>query len=170
MWLRPAIKLAIIAGYTSVILVMLLGQSRVFFSMSRDALLPRLFSDVHPKFRTPWRSNLLFMVTTGAVAAFAPISVLGEMTSIGTLFAFVLVCIGVIIMRRTHPGTHRPFKTPGVPVVPILGVGFNLVMMYFLGWTNWLRLFIWMAIGLFVYFNYSQKRSLVQHPEPAQRR
>ncbi|HXP86269.1 MAG TPA: amino acid permease [Bryobacteraceae bacterium] len=165
MWLRPAIKLAIIAGYTSVILVMLLGQSRVFFSMARDRLLPKLFSDIHPKFRTPWRSNLLFMVLTGAVAAFAPISVLGEMTSIGTLFAFVLVCIGVIIMRRTHPGTHRPFRTPGVPLVPALGVGFNLVMMYFLGWTNWLRLFIWMALGMIVYFNYSRKRSLFQNPE-----
>jgi APA family basic amino acid/polyamine antiporter len=170
MWLRPAIKLAIIAGYTSVILVMLLGQSRVFFSMSRDRLLPKLFSDIHPKFRTPWRSNLLFMVLTGAVAALAPISVLGEMTSIGTLFAFVLVCIGVIIMRRTHPGTHRPFRTPGVPLVPVLGVGFNLVMMYFLGWTNWLRLFIWMALGMIVYFKYSRKHSLFQNPvEPVKR-
>lgn len=164
-WLRPAIKLAIIAGYTSVILVMLLGQSRVFFSMSRDALLPKLFSEIHPKFRTPWRSNLLFMVLTGAVAALAPISVLGEMTSIGTLFAFVLVCIGVIIMRRTHPGTHRPFKTPGVPLIPLLGVAFNLVMMYFLGWTNWLRLFIWMALGLIVYAKYSRKHSRFQNPE-----
>jgi APA family basic amino acid/polyamine antiporter len=159
-WLRPAIKLAIIAGYTSVILVMLLGQSRVFFSMSRDGLLPKIFSDIHPKFRTPWRSNLLFMVFTGLFAAFAPISILGEMTSIGTLFAFVLVCIGIIIMRRTHPDLPRPFKTPLVPLIPILGIAFNVTMMYGLGWSNWARLIIWMALGMFVYFGYSRKRSI----------
>ena len=110
MWMRPVIKFAIILGFTSVILVMLLGQSRVFFSMSRDGLLPKVFSDVHPKFRTPWRSNLLFMVFTGVFAAFAPISALGDMTSIGTLFAFVLVCIGIIVMRRTHAGTASPLQ------------------------------------------------------------
>jgi basic amino acid/polyamine antiporter, APA family len=161
-WLRPAVKLAIILGFTSVILVMLLGQSRVFFSMSHDRLLPRVFSDIHPKFRTPWRSNLLFMAFTGIFAAFAPISALGEMTSIGTLFAFVLVCIGIIIMRRTHPDHPRPFRTPFVPLIPILGITFNLVLMYGLGWTNWVRLFGWMAIGLIVYFTYSRKRSLTQ--------
>ncbi|HEY4363458.1 MAG TPA: amino acid permease [Bryobacteraceae bacterium] len=159
-WLRPAIKLAIIGGYTSVILVMLLGQSRVFFSMSRDGLLPKIFSDIHPKFRTPWRANLLFMVFTGVFAAFAPISILGEMTSIGTLFAFVLVCIGIIIMRRTHADLPRPFKTPLVPLVPILGIAFNLTMMVYLGWSNWARLFIWMALGMIVYFGYSRKRSI----------
>jgi len=162
-WLRPVIKLAIIAGYTSVILVMLLGQSRVFFSMSRDGLLPKLFSDVHPRFRTPWRSNLLFMVLTGLLAAFAPIQVLGEATSIGTLFAFVLVCGGIIIMRRTHPEIPRPFKTPFVPVVPILGIIFNLILIYGLGWTNWARLFGWMAIGLFIYFGYSRKHSITHN-------
>jgi APA family basic amino acid/polyamine antiporter len=161
-WLRPAIKLAIIAGYTSVILVMLLGQSRVFFSMSRDGLLPKIFCDIHPKFRTPWRSNLMFMLFTGVFAAFAPISYLGQMTSIGTLFAFVLVCIGIIIMRRTHADLARPFKTPLVPLVPILGIGFNVLMMYGLGWTNWLRLFIWMAIGLAIYFFYSRHHSQFQ--------
>jgi APA family basic amino acid/polyamine antiporter len=159
-WLRPAIKLAIIAGYSSVILVMLLGQSRVFFSMARDRLLPKIFSDVHPRFRTPWRSNLLFMGFTGVFAAFAPMSYLGEMTSIGTLFAFVLVCISILIMRRTHPELPRPFKTPLVPLVPLLGVGFNLVMMYGLGWSNWLRLFVWMAIGIVIYFTYSRHHSL----------
>jgi APA family basic amino acid/polyamine antiporter len=158
-WLRPAIKLAIIAGYTSVILVMLLGQSRVFFSMSRDGLLPKIFSDVHPRFRTPFRSNLLFMIFTGVFAAFAPISYLGEMTSIGTLFAFVLVCAGIIIMRRTHSELARPFRTPLVPAVPVLGIGFNLIMMYGLGWTNWLRLLVWMAIGLTIYFLYSRYHS-----------
>jgi len=163
MWLRPAVKLAIVMGYTSVILVMLLGQSRVFFSMSRDGLLPKLFSDIHPKFRTPWRSNLLFMVGTGLLAAIAPIRILGEATSIGTLFAFVLVCGGIIIMRRTHPDLPRPFKTPFVPVVPILGIGFNLVMIYGLGWTNWARLFGWMAIGLVIYFAYSRKHSITHN-------
>jgi APA family basic amino acid/polyamine antiporter len=133
----------------------------VIFSMSRDGLLPKLFSDIHPKFRTPWRSNMMFMLFTGLFAAFAPISYLGEMTSIGTLFAFVLVCIGIIIMRRTHANLHRPFRTPLVPLIPILGIGFNLTMMYGLGWSNWLRLFVWMAIGLIVYFSYSRKRSHV---------
>jgi APA family basic amino acid/polyamine antiporter len=163
MWLRPAVKLAIVMGYTSVILVMLLGQSRVFFSMSRDGLLPKLFCDIHPRFRTPWRSNLLFMVATGLLAAIAPIRILGEATSIGTLFAFVLVCGGIIIMRRTHPDLSRPFKTPFVPVVPILGIGFNLVMIYGLGWTNWARLFGWMAIGLVIYFMYSRKHSITHN-------
>ena len=159
-WMRPAVKFAIIMGFTSVILVMLLGQSRVFFSMSRDRLLPRVFSDIHPRFRTPWRSNLLFMLFTGVFAAFAPISALGEMTSIGTLFAFVLVCIGIIIMRRTHPDLPRPFKTPLVPLLPILGIAFNLLLMYGLGWTNWARLGGWMAVGLIIYFTYSRKRSI----------
>ncbi len=162
-WLRPAIKLAIIAGYTSVILVMLLGQSRVFFSMSRDRLLPKVFSDIHPRFRTPWRSNLLFMAGTGLLAAFAPIQVLGEATSIGTLFAFVLVCGGIIIMRRTHPELPRPFKTPWVPFIPILGIVFNLSLMAGLGWTNWARLFGWMAIGLIIYFTYGRKHSITHN-------
>ncbi len=162
-WLRPAIKLAIIAGYTSVILVMLLGQSRVFFSMSRDGLLPKLFCDVHPKFRTPWRSNLLFMGVTGLLAAFAPIQVLGEATSIGTLFAFVLVCAGILIMRRTYPELKRPFRTPWVPLIPILGILFNLSLMAGLGWTNWARLFGWMALGLLVYFGYSRKHSITHN-------
>jgi basic amino acid/polyamine antiporter, APA family len=162
-WLRPAVKLAIVMGYTSVILVMLLGQSRVFYSMSRDGLLPKLFSDIHPRFKTPWRSNLLFMVATGLLAGIAPIRILGEATSIGTLFAFVLVCGGIIIMRRTHPDLPRPFRTPFVPVVPILGIGFNLVLIYGLGWTNWARLFGWMAIGLIVYFRYSRKHSITHN-------
>lgn len=158
-WLKTAIKLAIIAGYTSVILVMLLGQSRVFYSMSRDGLLPRIFSDIHPKFRTPWRSNLLFMVFVSLFAAFAPIKLVGEMTSIGTLFAFVLVCGGVIIMRRTHPELPRPFRTPFVPALPIVGILVNLFLMAGLGWENWTRLFVWLAIGLFIYFGYSRYHS-----------
>ena len=160
MFFRPAVKLAIILGFTSVILVMLLGQSRVFFSMSRDRLLPQVFSDIHPRFRTPWRSNLLFMGFTGLFAAFAPLSALGDMTSIGTLFAFVLVSLGIIVMRRTHPERHRPFRTPFVPIVPILGVAFNLFLMFGLGLSNWIRLFGWMGLGLIVYFTYGRKRSI----------
>jgi APA family basic amino acid/polyamine antiporter len=158
-WLKTAVKIAIIAGYTSVILVMLLGQSRVFFSMSRDGLLPGIFSRVHPKYRTPWLSNLLFMVFVSAFAALAPIQVVGEMTSIGTLFAFVLVCGGILVMRKSHPDLPRPFRTPLVPLVPILGILFNLALMFGLGAENWARLLIWMAIGLFVYFSYSRKHS-----------
>jgi basic amino acid/polyamine antiporter, APA family len=169
-WLATAIKVAIIAGYTSVILVMLLGQSRVFYSMSRDRLLPSLFSDIHPKWRTPWRSNILFMIFVALFAALAPIQIVGEMTSIGTLFAFVLVSAGILVMRRTHPELPRPFRTPLVPLVPILGILANLFLMFGLGLENWMRLFIWMAIGMFVYFGYSRKHSLLNQPEPATRR
>ncbi len=164
-WLKSVIKIAIIAGYTSVILVMLLGQSRVFYSMSRDGLLPKLFSDIHPKFRTPWRSNLLFMVFVGCAAAFTPIQIVGEMTSIGTLFAFVLVCIGIIVMRKTHPELPRPFRTPLVPFLPIVGIIVNLLLMAGLGWENWTRLFVWMAIGMAVYFGYSRHHSRLNMPE-----
>lgn len=159
LWLNKAVKIAILAGYTSVILVMLLGQSRVFFSMSRDGLLPKLFSDIHPRFLTPWRSNLLFMVFVSLFSAFAPIQVVGEMTSIGTLFAFVLVCAGILVMRKTHPNHPRPFRTPLVPLVPILGILANFLLMFGLGWTNWLRLFVWLGLGLVIYFGYSRHNS-----------
>jgi APA family basic amino acid/polyamine antiporter len=158
-WLKTAVKIAIIAGYSSVILVMLLGQSRVFFSMSRDGLLPKLFSDIHPKFKTPWRSNLMFMVFVALFAALAPIQIVGEMTSIGTLFAFVLVSAGILVMRKTHPEMPRPFRTPLVPLVPVLGILFNLALMAGLGAENWMRLLVWMALGLAVYFGYSRKHS-----------
>jgi APA family basic amino acid/polyamine antiporter len=161
-WLSTAMNLAVLAGLTSVMLVMLLGQSRVFYSMSRDGLLPKLFSSVHPKFRTPWRCNLVLMLFVGLFAAFAPIAVVGEMTSIGTLFAFVIVCAGILIMRRTHPFIPRPFKTPLVPLVPVLGIIANLFLMSGLGWSNWARLIVWLAIGLVIYFSYSRKRSVVQ--------
>jgi APA family basic amino acid/polyamine antiporter len=163
LWLQPLVKLAIIAGFTSVILVMLLGQSRVFFSMSRDGLLPRLFSDVHPRFRTPWRSNILFMGFVSLFSAFAPISMVGHMTSIGTLFAFVIVCAGVIIMRKTQPDLPRPFRTPLVPLVPVLGMLVNFALMFGLGWSNWARLFGWLAIGLCIYFGYSRYHSRLRH-------
>jgi APA family basic amino acid/polyamine antiporter len=162
-WLTMAVTIAILAGLTSVILVMLLGQSRVFFSMSRDGLLPKIFSDIHPKFRTPWRSNLLFMLFVSLFSAFAPISVVGHMTSIGTLFAFVIVCAGIMVMRKTQPNLPRPFKTPLVPLVPILGMLVCFSMMFSLGWQNWARLFAWLALGLCIYFGYSRTHSKLRN-------
>src|SRR3989475_3012110 len=139
-WLSRAVTVAILAGFSSVILVMLLGQSRVFFSMSRDGLVPPIFSEVHPRYRTPWKSNMLFFVFTGALAALVPADITGEMTSIGTLFAFMLVCAGVWIMRVKHPNVERGFRVPAVRVVAILGIITCGAMIYGLGLPNWLRL------------------------------
>lgn len=161
-WLSTSITVAILAGFSSVILVMLLGQSRVFYSMSNDGLIPKVFSELHPKFRTPYKSNLLFLVFIGLFAAFVPGDIVGDMTSIGTLFAFVLVCLGVIVMRKTDPNTPRPFKTPLVPFVPILGALVCLAMIFGLGVENWLRLAVWLAIGFVIYFGYSVKHSKLQ--------
>lgn len=161
-WLSILITVAILAGFSSVILVMLLGQSRVFFSMSKDGLVPKIFSEVHPKYQTPYKSNLIFLVFVGLFAAFVPGDVVGDMTSIGTLFAFVLVCIGVIVMRRTDPNTPRAFKTPGMPYLPIIGAAACLLMMVGLGKHNWERLIIWMALGFVIYFAYSVKHSVVR--------
>ncbi len=158
-WLMTMVKLGVIAGFTSVILVMLLGQSRVFYSMSRDGLVPRVFSAIHPRFRTPWRSNMLFAVFVAVLAAFLPLKVVGEMTSIGTLFAFVIVCGGIWIMRRTQPGVARPFRTPLVPLVPILGILWNFSMMYALGSSNWSRLVVWLVIGQILFFTYGRHHS-----------
>ena len=166
-WLGTGVVIGILAGYTSVILVMLLGQSRVFYSMSRDGLLPKLFSDVHPRFRTPWRCNLVFMVFVSLFSGFVPLSNLGDMTSIGTLLAFVLVCGGVMVMRRTHPDHPRPYKTPLVPVVPILGIVVCFAMMASLDEMTWIRLVTWLVIGLVIYFSWSRYHSkLVTEPEP----
>jgi APA family basic amino acid/polyamine antiporter len=158
-WLSVMITVAILAGFSSVILVMLLGQSRVFFSMSKDGLLPAVFSDLHPKFKTPFKSNALLFLFVSVFAAFVPGDTVGDMTSIGTLFAFVLVCAGIIIMRKTDPDTPRPFKTPLVPLVPILGILVCAAMIYGLGVENWIRLFVWLGIGFVVYFGYSIKNS-----------
>jgi len=164
-WLKTAIKIAIIAGYTSVMLVMLLGQSRVFFTMAKDGLLPPYFSRIHDTFRTPYRTNLLFLVFVSLFAAFAPISVVGEMTSIGTLFAFVIVCAGVIVMRKKRPDAVRPYRTPLVPLFPILGIVINLALMLGLGWSNWLRLLAWLVLGLVIYFSYGRKHSQLRQAE-----
>jgi basic amino acid/polyamine antiporter, APA family len=158
-WLAKLVTVAILAGFSSVILVMLMGQSRVFFSMSRDGLVPKVFSDVHPRYRTPWKSNLVFFGFVGAFAAFVPGDIVGDMTSIGTLFAFVLVCIGVWVLRVRHPEIPRQFKTPAVPVVALLGIAANGLMIFGLGWTNWLRLAMWLAVGLIIYFVYGRVHS-----------
>lgn len=160
-WLNTAILLAILGGYASVILVMLMGQSRVFFSMSKDGLMPKVFSEVHPKFRTPAKNNLLFMVIVSVFAAFVPARVVGEMTSIGTLFAFILVCIGVLIMRKKMPEAPRAFRTPLVPFVPIAGVLVCLFMMVFLPLDTWIRLIVWMMIGFDLYLFYGMKHSIL---------
>jgi APA family basic amino acid/polyamine antiporter len=158
-WLNGLMKLAIIAGLTSVVLVLLLGQSRIFFTMSKDGLIPTCFSSVHPKFHTPWISNLILMVGVGGFAAFAPLSIVGHVTSIGTLLAFAIVCGSVLILRKTRPDLKRPFRTPFVPLVPILGIITCSILMLSLGRTIWINLFIWMAIGLVIYFCYGKKHS-----------
>ncbi len=164
LWLGKLVTVAILAGFSSVILVMLLGQSRVFYSMSKDGLLPKVFSAIHPKFKTPYKANLIILVLVGAFAAFIPGDIVGDMTSIGTLFAFILVCVAVIILRKTDPDLPRQFKTPFVPFVPILGIIVCAAMIFGLGWTNWARLFGWLAIGFVIYFSYSAKKSKLRNP------
>jgi APA family basic amino acid/polyamine antiporter len=158
-WLAKLVTVAILAGFSSVILVMLLGQSRVFYSMSRDGLLPAVFSELHPKYRTPYKSNMILFVFVALFAGFIPGDVAGDMTSIGTLFAFILVCAGVIVMRRTNPDMKREFKTPLVPFVPILGMIVCASMIYGLGWPNWARLGVWLLVGFVIYFGYSRNHS-----------
>lgn len=158
-WLNTAIIIAILLGYSSVILVMLLGQSRVFYSMSRDGLIPKIFSEVHKKHRTPYKSNLLFMIFVSAFAAFIPGRIVGEMTSIGTLFAFILVCAGVLVMRYKIKDAPRGFRVPFMPYVPILGIAVCLFMMVFLPFDTWIRLLVWMLIGLDIYAAYGVKKS-----------
>lgn len=158
-WLNGLIKLAIIAGLTSVVLVLLLAQSRIFLTMSRDGLLPRVFSRVHPQYHTPWLGSLILMVVVGLFAAFAPLSAVGHLTSIGTLLAFAIVCASVIVLRKSRPDLPRPFRVPLVPLVPVLGIIVCVALMFSLGWTTWLRLIIWIAIGLAVYFMYGIKHS-----------
>ena len=157
------ITLGALAGLTSVMLVMLLGQTRVLYSMANDGLLPKkFFADIHPKWRTPWKNTILVGLLAAVVGSLVPIDDIGKMVNIGTLLAFVIVCIAVVLLRRTDPDQPRPFRTPWVPLVPILGVLFNGYMMYRLGWINWARLIIWLAIGLVVYFTYGRKHSKVQ--------
>jgi APA family basic amino acid/polyamine antiporter len=157
------ITLGALAGLTSVMLVMLLGQTRVLYSMANDGLLPKkFFADVHPRFRTPWKNTILVGLLAAIVGSTVPIDDIGKMVNIGTLLAFVIVCIAIMILRNTNPAQGRPFRTPWVPFVPIMGIIFNGYMMYKLGWINWARLIIWLAIGLVIYFMYGRHHSRVQ--------
>ena len=163
------ITLGALAGLTSVMLVMLLGQTRVLYSMANDGLLPRkFFAAIHPKFRTPYKATILVGLLAALVGSTTPIDIIGKMVNIGTLLAFVIVCISIMVLRLTNPGQNRPFRTPWVPLVPILGVLFNGYMIYYLGKINWIRLFVWLVIGLFVYFGYSRHHSRVQRNEPVE--
>ncbi len=158
-WLATLITVAILAGFSSVILVMLLGQSRVFYSMANDGLLPKIFAELHPKFRTPYKSNMVLFIFVGALAGLLPGDITGDLTSIGTLFAFVLVCVGVMILRKTDPNVNRPFRAPLVPVVPILGMLVCGAMIIALDRQTQLAALGWLIIGLAVYFSYSQHHS-----------
>ena len=161
-WGSLLVKLGALGGLSSTMVVMLLGQSRVFFSMSKDGLLPKFFSTVHPKFQTPWISSITVGLVVATFASLIPLDKLGEMTSIGTLLAFIIVCAGVWVLRRKRPEIPRPFHAPWIPVTPILGIGVSLLMMLFLPWETWLRLIIWLVAGLFIYVFYSRHHSKVQ--------
>src|SRR5580704_3418838 len=166
-WLATLVTVAILAGFSSVILVMLLGGSRVFFTMACDGLLPDMFSHIHEKFRTPYKSNMVVFCFVALLSSFVPGDLLGDLTAIGTLFAFVLVCIGVWILRVKNPGQHRPFKTPLVPLVPILGVLFCITMIVSLDSYTQLVAFVWMLLGLVVYFMYGKSHSRLTAEEPS---
>jgi APA family basic amino acid/polyamine antiporter len=166
-WLTYFINIGAILGLASVVLVMLMGQPRIFYSMSRDGLLPAVFGKVHRKFQTPYVTTIVTGVVAAAVAGFFPIALLGELGSIGTLLAFVIVCFGVMILRYSRPNIPRPFRTPLVPIVPILGILICGYMMYTLPPDTWIRLIVWMAIGLIIYFGYSMGHSRVAR-QPAE--
>lgn len=161
-WLRPIIKIAAIAGLSSVILVLLMGQPRIFYSMAKDGLLPPVFAKVHPKFKTPYASTLITGAVAFVLAGILPINILGELVSIGTLLAFAIVCVGVIILRYQRPELQRSFRTPWVPVVPIMGAGICLLQMASLPWETWARLLIWMALGFLIYFVYGIRKSKIR--------
>jgi APA family basic amino acid/polyamine antiporter len=162
-WAEFIVAAAGVAGITSVLLVMMLSGPRVFLAMARDGLVPaKFFADIHPKFRTPWKSTMLIGCFVAIGAGLLPIDALLQMTNIGTLFAFTVVCIAVLIMRKTHPNAERPFRCPMVPLIPILGILMCLMLMFSLPWANWLRLFVWLALGLVIYFLYSRNHSFMR--------
>ena len=162
-WAHLLLAVAGVAGITSVLLVMMLSQPRVLLAMARDGLLPaRFFGDVHPRFRTPWKSTLATGLFVAVLAGLLPIQVLLALVSMGTLLAFVIVCAAVLVLRRTHPEADRPFRAPLVPLVPILGILVCLLLMFSLPAENWLRLVVWLAIGLAIYFGYGRRRSLLR--------
>ncbi len=162
-WLRPIVKIAAIAGLSSVILVMLMGQPRIFYSMSKDGLLPPVFSRVHPKFKTPYVSTLLTGSVALILAGILPISILGELVSIGTLLAFAIVCVSILVLRKAKPDLPRPFRTPFLPYVPVLGALICLIQMFSLPLDTWLRLLIWMALGMVIYFTYGIRKSKLRN-------
>ena len=164
-WFSPVIKLGAILGLLSVMLVVLLGQTRIFYSMSRDGLLPPLFRAIHPRFRTPHYSTILVGVIVALAAGLLPIGVLSVLTSMGTLLAFTIVCVGVVILRRTNPELERPFRTPGMPWVPLLGAVICLAQMAGLPGSAWERLVIWLAMGLAIYFLYGRRRAAAERAE-----
>jgi APA family basic amino acid/polyamine antiporter len=161
-WLGSLVKLAVLAGFTSVILVMLLGQSRIFYAMARDGLLPTSLATIHPKWHTPYISSFILMVFVGLISAFAPLELLSHMTSIGTLLAFVTVCFCVLRLRKLKPEASRPFKVPFSPLFPILGIAFSLILIASLGLDNWIRLFVWLFLGLAIYF-WQKRRSVARN-------
>ena len=167
-WMEFIVSVTAIIAITTVLLVFQMGQPRIWMSMSRDGLLPKKFAEVHPKYKTPYKANLAILLIVGLFAAFIPGDIVGDMTSIGTLFAFALVCVSVIILRKKEPDMVREFKTPFVPVVPILGALVCMAMMYGLGWTNWIRLFAWMGLGIIVYFTYGRKNSVLNNPDKSE--
>jgi basic amino acid/polyamine antiporter, APA family len=169
-WGQFVISLGAVAGITSVMLVLMLSQPRVLLAMSRDGLLPpSFFAAVHPRFRTPWKSTILTGVAVGSMASLIPLGILAELVNIGTLFAFVIVCTAVLVMRYINPQAHRPFRCPFVPVIPLLGVLFCLVLMFSLPSANWLRLFIWMSVGVIIYFLYGRHHSVLARHRAAER-
>jgi APA family basic amino acid/polyamine antiporter len=165
-WLRPVIKIGAIAGLSSVVLVLLMAQPRVFFSMARDGLLPAAFGRVHPRFKTPYVPTILTGIAAIAVSGMLPINILGELVSIGTLLAFLIVCIGILFLRYRHPEIPRVFRTPWVPFVPVAGALITLLQMVFLPLDTWLRLAGWMAVGIVIYFFYSRRHSRLRKLRP----
>ena len=163
-WLGYFVNIGAIAGLASVVLVMLMGQPRIFYAMSRDGLLPPVFGKVHPRYQTPYVATIITGIVAAIIAGIFPIGLLGELVSIGTLLAFVIVCGGIIVLRRNRPELHRPFRTPLVPLVPILGIVVCVGMMAFLPIDTWIRLAVWMAIGIAIYFGYGRTHSRVRNP------
>ncbi len=159
LWLSPLVKIGAIIGLMSVMMVQLIGQPRIFYTMAKDGLLPKSFARLHPRFRTPHVTTIATGLAVGLGAAILPMGIVGELVSIGTLFAFIIVCAGVLILRYTHPDLPRPFKTPLVPYVPVLGILCCLYLMSGLPKDTWIRLLAWMAIGLVIYLVYGVRNS-----------
>jgi APA family basic amino acid/polyamine antiporter len=165
-WAAALVAVGAITGITSVLLVTLLAQPRILLAMARDGLLPpRVFGAVHPRFRTPWLSTIVTGVFVAVLSALVPMRLLADLVSIGTLFAFAIVCMAVLVMRKIEPKAHRPFRAPFVPLVPILGVGICVLLMFSLSVDNWIRLIVWLFIGLAIYFLYGARHSRLRRAE-----